>query len=332
VPYALVAEQAHQADVSSTAITSTYATTSTYAATASYATTATYALNGQEGVDWSHVVVVAKSGGDYTTVSDAMNAISPSITERYLVLVMPGVYEEQVTLKSFVHLKGAGVDSTLITSAANTTNFNDDAAATLRMPADSQISDLGVQNSATSNDAVALKILSGNVDTILDNVAIQTIALGGVRHIGLYINTGSPRLNNVDVQAKGGTTFNRGINSVAATPVIRNTAVIANGTQPSGLHISGGAPAVLESVINATNGTNGNGITTNGAGNDVHIDRSSIGGDTGASGHSIFSTDNVNFFVGASLMKGSVLAFDFNHITCSQAYDENYLDLNADCN
>ena len=41
---------------------------------------------------YDNVVVVAKSGGDYTTIGAALAAISASATDRYLVWVAPGTY------------------------------------------------------------------------------------------------------------------------------------------------------------------------------------------------------------------------------------------------
>jgi hypothetical protein len=58
---------------------------------------------------YERVVFVAKSGGDYSTIQDAVNSISDnSVSKRYCVYVFPGLYEEQVTLKEGIDLIGAG--------------------------------------------------------------------------------------------------------------------------------------------------------------------------------------------------------------------------------
>ena len=61
------------------------------------------------GVAYHHEFTVAKTGGDFTTISAALNACtSPSSNNTYLIRVMPGLYQEMVTCKKHVHIKGAG--------------------------------------------------------------------------------------------------------------------------------------------------------------------------------------------------------------------------------
>lgn len=72
------------------------------------------------GAHYQQAVTVAKSGGDYTTISGALSAINPSAANPYLIMVMPGVYEETIQLKSFVELKGSGRNSCKIFSSSGT--------------------------------------------------------------------------------------------------------------------------------------------------------------------------------------------------------------------
>lgn len=53
-------------------------------------------------------VVVAKNGGDFTSIGEARAAISPTSDNPYVIDVMPGFYIENVAMKNFVHLRGAG--------------------------------------------------------------------------------------------------------------------------------------------------------------------------------------------------------------------------------
>jgi hypothetical protein len=62
---------------------------------------------------FSFVLTVAQSGGDYTTITAAINACI-SVPGPYLIRVMPGTYNENVTLLRGIYLKGAGKDVTII--------------------------------------------------------------------------------------------------------------------------------------------------------------------------------------------------------------------------
>src|SRR3990172_4794795 len=70
----------------------------------------------------AHRVVVATSGGDYTSVSAALAAISPTAADPYVIDVMPGTYIENITMKSYVHLRGAGREVTAIQSPSPRSN------------------------------------------------------------------------------------------------------------------------------------------------------------------------------------------------------------------
>ncbi|KKS43832.1 MAG: hypothetical protein UV05_C0019G0001, partial [candidate division CPR1 bacterium GW2011_GWA2_42_17] len=78
---------------------------------------------------YNQVKTAAKAGGDYTTISAALTAIvDASSSKRYLVRVMPGVYDEAVTMKSYIDIVGQGgaenitisqTDADVITTASN---------------------------------------------------------------------------------------------------------------------------------------------------------------------------------------------------------------------
>jgi len=65
--------------------------------------------------NYDNVYTVAASGGDYTSITSALNACtSPGYANRYLVRVMPGTYSESITCLSYVRLQGAGKYATRI--------------------------------------------------------------------------------------------------------------------------------------------------------------------------------------------------------------------------
>jgi len=66
-----------------------------------------------------NVVTVAKDGsGNYTTITDALNAAPNKSSDRYVIHVTEGVYQEYIEVpkyKTNIMLVGDGINSTVIT-------------------------------------------------------------------------------------------------------------------------------------------------------------------------------------------------------------------------
>lgn len=66
-------------------------------------------------MSYAQVLIVAKAGGDYTSIQAAIDATTSADDQhRYLVQIMPGNYVEQITLKPWVDLRGASKHSVVI--------------------------------------------------------------------------------------------------------------------------------------------------------------------------------------------------------------------------
>lgn len=82
------------------------------------ATVQTTAATGGAGVP--NRIIVAKSGGDFKLIQDAIDSVTPTQANPYLIEIGPGVYPEDLVLKSYLHLRGAGIGGTVITPVAGT--------------------------------------------------------------------------------------------------------------------------------------------------------------------------------------------------------------------
>jgi hypothetical protein len=70
---------------------------------------------GTDAGKYANLLVVAKRGGDFATIADALDSITDNDADhRYLVKVAPGTYTEQVAMKPFVDIEGSGKNTTTI--------------------------------------------------------------------------------------------------------------------------------------------------------------------------------------------------------------------------
>ncbi len=188
------------------------------------------------GADYENVIVVAKSGGDYTSVVDALNSISsPSSSNRYLVKVMPGVYTESslVDVPDYVHLKGAGINVTVIQSS-RTSGSASTSASTAAIDGYGVISDMTIKNTGTSNYSIGIYVASGNsngnkadITNLIDTVRVEVVEDGGLGsyHYGIYTATQADVIVQHSVSvARNATTRNAAFVSTGdSEPFIVNT-------------------------------------------------------------------------------------------------------------
>ena len=160
-----------------------------------------YCTTDAAGPDPSKVIIVAKAGGDYTSIQSAISSISTAAADNpYLVWVAPGVYEEQVTMAPYIHLQGSGQGATVITKS--------DSSVTLYLAAYTSLRDLTVINDSTFYDTYALRArASDNVmGTLVANVEAQALDSGTNSH-GCALDGTDTGVTLLDVtaHAQGGT-------------------------------------------------------------------------------------------------------------------------------
>jgi hypothetical protein len=228
-----------------------------------------------QGSAYENVVIVAKSGGDYSSVQAAIDSISDAAAGNpYLVWVAPGVYSETVEMKPFVHLQGAGQEATTITSTASSGSYPP-TQATLVLTGDASLRDLMVGNGGTGVYNTALMATAGTTGTLAADVTARAqgsgtrnyaiylagsgtgVTLQGVTALGkggsfenfglLNIDGASATLHNSSFTGRGGN-LARGINNLGTGTTLEATSVTAlgeDGTDNLGLINFGSASATL---------------------------------------------------------------------------------------
>jgi hypothetical protein len=166
----------------------------------------------QLGADYQNVVVVAKSGGDYTSVQAAIDSVTGAAADNpYLVWVAPGVYQEQVTMKPYVHLQGAGQEATVITSTASSSAWPA-TQATLVLTSDVSLRDLTLGNGGAGDCSAALLATAGMTRTLAADVTARALG-GGVNNCAIFLSGSGTgvTLQQVTALAENGSGLNSGL-------------------------------------------------------------------------------------------------------------------------
>jgi hypothetical protein len=226
------------------------------------------------GTHYQNVVVVAKSGGDYTSVQAAIDSITAATAGNpYLVWVAPGVYVEQVTMVPHVHLQGAGQEATVISSTAS--SDWPPTQATLVLTREVTLRDLTVANDGAGLYNLALMATGDTTHTMVAGVTaraqgggtnryaicltgsgahvtlqqVTALAENGIYNSGLYNSGGAAAtLRGGSFTGRGGS-WARGIDNTGSSTTLEATAVTALAEDGSStnysLHNSAGAAATL---------------------------------------------------------------------------------------
>lgn len=334
-----------------------YATTANTANTASklqgIPVASTAPITGQvleyDGSQWvpgnyQNVIVVAKSGGNYTTITAALNSITTaSDTNRYLIKVMPGVYTERVTMKQYVDIEGAGELATKITYTASASADT----GTVVGASNAELRFLGVENTGANDYAIA--IYNGSASPRLTHITVRAFggttsrpvvnnlssprmtnmtveAVGAGSNYGVDNEGGSPMMTNVTVTASGGSN-NRGVYNSYSTPTMTNATIAASGGTGStnyGVHVYYATVTIQNSTISASGGTQSYGVLNDYMNGLALVNNSKISGGTNA----IKNSNTAR--VAASMLEGGVS--NTGTLTCVYAYNSSYVGLGPACN
>jgi hypothetical protein len=199
------------------------------------------------------VLTVAPSGAQYTSIQAAIDAAAAVATgaQPYVVHVAPGTYNEQLTLKDFVDVQGAGESTTYITwsggwptvwagAAAEVRNVRVENGASGTLPAGGSVAVAQNAQSASgftvftdstvwaigSNDAVGARITSGSIWFVRTTVQGGLPSSAGAA-IGLAAsNTAFVRVRDGRLVGLGSQPNPRGVERLNSALVrINNTAI-----------------------------------------------------------------------------------------------------------
>jgi hypothetical protein len=202
-----------------------------------------------QGSPYANVLVVAQNGGDFSSVQAALDNITDATADNpYLVYVAPGVYNEQVTMKPYVDIEGAGEGRTIIHyTGSDTSPFADDSAATVIGADNAALRHLTVESDGTGKGH-AVGILNNGASP--DLLYVTTVALDAATNTSLWNNAASPSLNHVTATASGGNNSRGVFNNSGSSPMMNNvvtTAVDGNNTN-RGVHNDAGSYPTMNNV------------------------------------------------------------------------------------
>ena len=205
-----------------------------------------------KGTPYQNVIIVAKSGGDFTTITDALNSIADaSDTNRYLVYVAPGVYTEQVSMLSYIDIEGAGESATRITYTGDALGNS----GTLMGVSMAELRYLTVENTGGAASAIAIY----NLNAYPSLIHVTANASGGtISTYGVYNYQSSPTMTDVTASAWGGPN-NRGVNNDTSSPLMTNVAASAWGVDSNyGVYNYNSSPTMANVTAYAWDGANTN--------------------------------------------------------------------------
>ena len=214
---------------------------------------------------YANEVVVAKSGGDFTTIPAALNSITnASASNPYLIHVAPGIYDESINMKSYVDIEGAGEDATTITYVGSNPSTGS-VTGTVNIADHTELRFLTVENTGGNFNAIPIYAACTGLAR-LTHVTLS--ASGGSNYdSGLYSETGCA-LTLTDVNAKSlgvSSSTNLCIRMGEDASLTNVTATASGGDYADGIYVAAGSVNLTNVVASATGATyNNTGIYVDG--------------------------------------------------------------------
>ena len=196
----------------------------------------------------ANVINVSVTGSGFTSVAAALSSISDaSATNRYLVNVGPGVFNESVlcSLPPFVTVRGAGPDATIVRSS-RTASSSGNAAATVNISDRSGLQDIRIENVGTTQNATAISGVNLSSETRIFNVVASVEASGGTDHVALSVEEADLTIESSRLIAAGATGMNVAFQCTDSSGPFSQPQVLNSTLEGDG--ISNGVGAELEAT------------------------------------------------------------------------------------
>ena len=259
---------------------------------------------GDPGPRPAQVVWVAKSGGDFTTVSAAMVSITDaSSTKTYLVRVAPGSYLEPagIVLKDYVDIEGSGQGQTTIMATSSAAQSTTVAVAG---SVHAEVRNLTITNTGGGSTSAGLRITNVSTGQAL-RVRDVTVTASGASgdNIGIYVEGSAPAISDVVVSATGGTNAYPFTNNASATLMtkVTSTAAGASAKDYGVYNHSGSSVTLFDVVASAADGDDGVAIY------DDSSTMTMIGGSATSSGGTGFTRRGVFELAGSATIVGATI-------------------------
>lgn len=154
----------------------------------------------------TRIITVAKQGGDFSNIVDAVNSITDAESNnRYVVSVGPGLFflnGQQINMKPFVSLVGAGENSTFIQSFAVSSSSLNTGCGVISLVGDSTVESLTIQNigvdAGSTLTSCGLEVRVSGRDRMVRNVRVIVRGRGREK-IGLLNRSSIDQLENVSI-------------------------------------------------------------------------------------------------------------------------------------
>jgi hypothetical protein len=201
---------------------------------------------------YQNLVVVAKGGGDFTTITDALNSITNNSADNpFTIYVAPGVYTEKVTMKPYVDIEGAGETATKITYGDLYTDTRTVVGAN-----NAELRFLTVENSNGAGYAMAIS--NDHASPHLSHVTISVTSQWTANY-GVHNDNASPTMTDVTISMKNGSNNTGVYNWILSAPLMTNvTATVSGGNYDFGVYIWNSSPTMNNVTLSASGGATAN--------------------------------------------------------------------------